>query len=99
MYKGKEGRGILQSPHSLQPTRHGLDMLAPLCVQLRVVEDGGDDTSTVSRRVGVVTANQDGQLRLDVTHVVGCIGHQRQVARTLIIQAKVLGKALCTDEF
>lgn len=74
--------------------RHNLNVLAPLRSEIRVSQDGGDETSTRDGRVGVVRTDEDLELRIDASRLSGTISENVDGTNALTIETKVLGEGL-----
>lgn len=62
-----------EGTHRDDTVGHALDFAEPLLVELRVVQDGRGDTSTVDGGVGVKRADKDLDLRVDALLLL-CVG-------------------------
>ena len=76
---------------------HLVELFVPQGGELVGVEDGGHDGAAVGRRVGVVLARGDRQLRAHVFHVVGVLGDGDEAAGAFAIDAEVLRAGLGDD--
>ena len=88
-------------PHVDDPVRHGLDAVAPLLVQGRVLDDSVHNSAAVSWRIGVHGADDQGhlgpvmrsvnwvlifmQLILEVNGIVLVVEHHCQVSSSFVV--------------
>jgi hypothetical protein len=85
------------APHSDDAIGHVLDLLAPQRAQLRIVQDRGDHTSTVNRRIRVHRANENLQLALENLRTFLRLRDERERTDALAVETKVLGKRLANQ--
>ena len=87
-----------EGTHGDDTVSHALDLAQPLLVEFRVVQDGGSDTGTVDRRVGVKRADQDLDLRVDTLLLVGVGANDGEGTNTLTVETldDVSIRAHCT---
>jgi hypothetical protein len=71
---------------------------APLFGELRILEDGGDETRTVDRRIRVHRANELLHLAEHAVARVLILAHGAPHAGALAVEAKVLGERLAEHE-
>ena len=74
----------------MNPLAHGSEFLFPLLSQCGIGEDGGDYRRAVRRRIAVVRANANAQLRKGALRGFGIAGNDSQSADALTVEAKVL---------
>lgn len=75
-----------ESTHGDNAVSHTLDLTQPLLVELGVVQDGGSNTGTVDRRVGVKRADEDLDLRVDTLLLFGVGADNGEGANTLTVE-------------
>lgn len=75
-----------ESTHGDNAVSHALNLAQPLLVELGVVQDGGSNTGTVDRRVGVERADQDLDLRVDTLLLFGVGADNGEGANTLTVE-------------
>lgn len=75
-----------KTAHLNDTVSHTLDFAQPLFLELRVVQDGGRDTGTMDRGVGVKGANDDLDLRVDALLFFGGSADERECTCTFTIE-------------
>lgn len=93
---GSQGNELVKErlAHGNDSVGHGRQVLLPLLVKCLVVQDKGDNTGSIGRRVG-----DDGtlglcDLGLDRVLDLGGLCNNREVTGTLRVETKVLGERL-----
>jgi len=86
-------------PHVNDPVCHHFNAVLPFLEQLCILENQIYNPATVSRRVGVHCSNNQGHLGLEAWNLVLVLQNNCQISSSLIVQAKVLGKGLGTEQF
>ena len=103
MGPGSRGAQLLQSltqarPHADNAVRHGADSIAPLLIQGRVFENSVDNAAAVGRWVGVHGPHNERHLGLKAGYDEGVPDDDSEIAGALVVEAKVLGEGLRTEE-
>jgi hypothetical protein len=75
-----------------------LDFTEPFLLQLGVVQDGADNVSTVNRRVRVHGTDEDLELRINASALIGISTDNGEGTDTFTIETHVLGKGLGQDD-
>jgi hypothetical protein len=75
-----------EGTHGDDAVSHILDFTEPLLVESRVVENGGSDTGTVDRRVGVERAHENLDLRINAFLLVCRLAHNGEGTDTLAVK-------------
>ena len=84
--------------HADNPVRHMLDLVLPLVIEAVVVQNGGSNASTTERGVGVHGADNDLELTLNTSLLLGIGGDQRERADALTVQTHILREGLRHDD-
>ena len=81
-----------QSTHVLNSLGHGSALALPLLEERGVVEDGGDQTSSVDRRARPESTSTDLELLHDVLSLLGATSDDGHDSSTLSVETEVLGE-------